>query len=215
MKQRLLIGTNNPSKLKLMRSYVDPDQAECISPIDLSIHVDAPENARSAAGNALQKALAFHRATGLPVLTEDSGLIFLDLPLDHPDQPGVHVRRPAGRSTFNDDEEMLQYYANVIHRHGGTLRAAWQDAWCLLKDESHYATYADDVDTLSQHAMVLVDTPCEERHPGWPLDSLTFSKASNKYWAAMSIEEWEKDAAFESDRRQLIAWLQNQIDSLL
>ena len=67
--KRLLIGTNNPSKLKLIASFFEPGQVECVSPAQLGLSVDPPEKARTAEGNAIEKAQAFHRASGLPVLT--------------------------------------------------------------------------------------------------------------------------------------------------
>lgn len=216
MKTRVLIGTNNPSKLQLMCSFFDPDKVECLSPADLGLHVDAPEDARDAVGNALQKALAFHRASGLPVLTEDSGLVFLDLPLDHPDQPGVRVRRPANHPPLTDDEDMLNFYATVVHRHGGKLRAAWQDAWCFLRSVDDYSVHADDHEALLGHAMIMLDVPCSRRTPGWPLDSLTVSKINGKYWAEMDV--YERDAVTQlerantkRERKKLLLWLQEQI----
>lgn len=218
MKPRLLIGTNNPSKLQYIKALIDPDVVECVSPADLKLSIDAVEDARDAAGNALQKAIQFHRASGLPVITEDSGLVFLDLPFDHPDQPGVHVRRPAGVPPLTDDEDMLRYYCQVITRHGGSLRAAWQDAWCILLDEKHYAIRADDETSMLSGAMTLVDVPCNARNPGWPLDSLSISSINGKYWAELSHEEKAEarrlNATLDEDRRALMEWITSQIRKL-
>lgn len=217
--KKLLIGTNNPSKLKLIASFFEPGQVECVSPAQLGLSVDPPEKARTAEGNAIEKALAFHLASGLPVLTEDSGLVFLDLPRDHGDQPGVHVRRPEGHAPLTDDEDMLAWYLQLVHRHGGRLRAAWQDAWCLLADEEHYVTHVDDDAVLSRHAMVMLDVPGESRRPGWPLDSMTYSEAAGKYWADMTPEEQraarqQDTPELAEDSRRFRAWLQEQLPLL-
>ena len=217
--KRLLIGTNNPSKLKLISSFFEPDQVECVSPAQLGLTVDPSEKARTAEGNAIEKALAFHRASGLPVLTEDSGLVFLDLPRDHADQPGVHVRRPEGHAPLTDDEDMLAWYLQIVHRHGGRLRAAWQDAWCLLADEEHYVTHVDDDDALARHAVLMVDVPGSSRIPGWPLDSMTYFPSIGKHLSDMTPEEQRiarlQDAPGTSeDSRRFVDWLHAQLPML-
>ena len=81
----LLIGTNNPSKLEIIRSYLVPLGVQVTSPSQLGLADIPAEQARTSVGNAIEKAKAWHKASGLPVITEDSGLVFLDLPQDHPD----------------------------------------------------------------------------------------------------------------------------------
>ena len=216
MKKRLLIGTNNPSKLRLFQTFFDADEVECVSPTELGLSVAPPENERTAEGNALQKAIAYHQASGLPVFTEDSGLVFLDLPKAHPGQPGVYVRRPANHPPLTDDEDMLEYYANIVRKHGGQMRAAW----CILGTEHNYATYADDDESLYRHAMIMVDVPCAERHPGWPLDSLTVSSVTGKHWATMTLEEKEQARrreyiGIEEDRKRMLAWLNDAMRRIL
>lgn len=211
--QKILIGTNNPSKWKVIASFLADMPVECVSPAQLGLEDVPPETAGDAAGNALQKALAWHRLAGLPVITEDSGLVFLDLPSDHPDQPGVMVRRPHGYTM--DDDEMLAYYQQIAHRHGGRIRFAWQDAWCVLHDEKHYTFYVEDEEIMNRHARIMVDRPCEARLPGWPLDSLTYLEHLGKYKAELRISnmhaDMEKDAeAAKRDMQVLKAWLRRQ-----
>ena len=187
---KLLIGTHNPSKLRAMQANFAPeDDVQCVSPASFQLHVTIPEDARDALGNAMQKALAYHRATGLPTLAEDSGLVFLDLPPEHPDQPGVHVRRMVDGHVMEDDEEMLRWYQSIAHRHGGRLRAAWQDAYCLVLDEAHIYTRADTPEELYPYAFEMMDTPCAARNEGWPIDSLSVCPYNGRYFADMTREE--------------------------
>lgn len=215
--KKLLIGTNNPNKFKVFTSYLQGLNVEFVSPSDLGLSDIPAENARNATGNALEKARAWHRASGLPVITEDSGLVFFDLPPDHPDQPGVMVRRASGH--VMDDEEMLAWYSAIIRRHGGQLRSAWEDAWCVLKDETTYALHADTPETLEHHMRLMVADPCAARIPGWPLDSLTYSPIINKYVAEMTPEEKRaaanaNQAAAQADQLQLIEWLRSEVSKL-
>ena len=167
---KLLIGTNNPSKLRRMEELLAGANVSCVSPAELGLCCDVPESAATAAGNALEKALAWHRACGLPVYTEDSGLVFLDLPRHHVHQPGVHVRRVQGVTM--DDDTMREYYRSLAHAHGGRLVSAWQSAHCLLFSEEDHAIFEDDDDLLRKHAFLLTDQDNGKRLPGWPLESL-------------------------------------------
>lgn len=206
---RILIGTHNPSKLRLIGDDLAGLGVDCVSPAMLRLHDIPEEGALSAADNALMKALAWHRASGLTVITEDSGLVFVDLPAEHPDQPGVFVRRRVGHDAT--DEELLRYYAACAARHGGELRAAWQDAWCVLVDEKTWFIRADDAATLSAHAFVLRDIPCNAATPGWPLDSISYFPAAGKYKAEMTREEvafwYQQQAGRPSGREATRAWL--------
>lgn len=206
----LLIGTNNPSKLELIKQLLRNTGVRCVSHAELGFSDVEAEHARIAEGNAIEKARAWHALSDLPVLTEDSGLVFLSLPEDHPDQPGVMVRRVHGHTM--DDEEMLRWYQAIIRRHGGTLQAAWQDAWCLLKDRNTHETWTDSSEILAHRAITLVDEPCAVRNPGWPLDSLTYYPKLGKYRSELAREDveavrYETDKAAEEEHRVMLRWL--------
>ena len=210
----LLIGTNNPSKLAWIRHLLRETGARCVSPGELGLSDVEAEHSRTAEGNAIEKARAWHAASSLPVLTEDSGLVFLSLPEDHHDQPGVMVRRVHGHTM--DDEEMLRWYQAIFRRHGGMLQAAWQDAWCLLKDGNTYETWTDSQEILTHRAITLVDAPCAVRTPGWPLDSLTYYPQLGKYRSELAKEEveavrYETDKAAEEEHRAMLRWLHGRI----
>ncbi|MCH5285803.1 MAG: hypothetical protein J1E43_00105 [Christensenellaceae bacterium] len=193
--KKLLIGTTNPSKYGSMLQQLEGIDVASISPAELGIQVDSAEDARTAEGNALEKARAWHQTTGLPVLTEDSGLVFLDLPPDHPDQPSVHVRRAAGH--VMTDDEMFDWFTALAHRHGGKLRAAWQDAWCLMIDEDHCFTYADSVDELGPWSFWMMDHPVHDLiQPGWPLERIIIrseESAVARKWGRERLRKWLKE----------------------
>lgn len=199
--KELLIGTSNPSKYAAMVRQLQGAEVTPVSPAELGVRIDTAEDARTAEGNARQKALAWFRASGMPVLTEDSGLVLLDLPLDHPDQPGVWVRRAPGYEMT--DEEMVAWYTALAHRHGGRLRAAWQDAWCLMTGESTFVIYADRVDELQPWGFWLMDHVIHnEVQPGWPLERIIIRSETS---AASRVLGHER----------LRGWLKENVDSLL
>lgn len=219
MNKRLLIGTANVSKLPYLMGYFENTDIECVSPAELGLaRFDAPENARTAEDNAVEKALAWYHAAHMPVLALDAGLVFLDLPDNDPDQPGVHVRRAPGH--VMDDEEMLEYFMRVIHRHGGRLRCAWQDSYCLLKDEAHIYSYTFDRDMLRANAFDMVDVPCAARVPGWPLNSLALDSYTGKYRLEMTEEDERcsatmAGAACAENNARLTKWLQETASRML
>ncbi len=174
---KLLMGSNNRNKAGIVRDHMRALPVEVLLPEDLGIALDPPEEEATALENAREKALAFHRASGLPCVAEDSGLVLLDLPRNHPDQPGIHVRRANGQEMT--DAEMTAWFAGVAHRHGGRIRAAWLDAWAVVIDEAHVYTF----EAPQEYAWTywLVDTPCAAYRPGWPLDSISVSPVSGLY----------------------------------
>lgn len=210
MINEILLGTENPSKLTFFQPYFDPSGVRVITPQQAGCTCSCPEDARTPEGNAIQKALAWHKASGMPVFTQDSGLVLLDLPEDHTDQPGTHVRRPQGVS-LNDDD-MLAYYVALVRRHGGRLRAAWQDAVCLCLDDETCLTLVKPRDMLEADAFLLVDAPIAARHQGWPLDSMSINIRTGRYY----LEEEDENQPVETEsravwRKVIIGWLTEQL----
>ena len=168
MRKTIVLGTLNPSKLEEMQSYFTGTPFHALSPKDITASVpDIPESADTIRGNAILKAKAWQQITGLPVIAEDSGLLFMDLAPEDPDQPGQFVRRFHGRKMT--DEEMLEHYIDIIHRHGGQLRACWVNCWCLLEDARHGETHEN-----SSVPFLLRENASPLRHAGWPLDSISW-----------------------------------------
>jgi XTP/dITP diphosphohydrolase len=90
---RLVVASHNPGKLREIDDLVRPYGLETASAGALG--VDEPEETETTfAGNARLKALHSARATGLPALSDDSGLEVEALGGD----PGVYSARWAGPS---------------------------------------------------------------------------------------------------------------------
>ena len=88
---RLLAATHNAGKVEELKALFAPHGFDVVSALDLSL--DEPEETESTfTGNALLKARAASRATGLPALSDDSGLAVAALKGD----PGIYSARWAG-----------------------------------------------------------------------------------------------------------------------
>jgi XTP/dITP diphosphohydrolase len=71
---RVLVATNNPGKQAEFRRLLAPLAAEVVSPAELGIVLDVPEPHDTYAANAIDKAVAFCRASGEVTLADDSGI---------------------------------------------------------------------------------------------------------------------------------------------
>ena len=74
MKSTLLVATGNPGKINEIKAILRQLDLRLVSPADISLVVDVQETGISYAQNAILKAEAYHQASGLPVLADDSGL---------------------------------------------------------------------------------------------------------------------------------------------
>lgn len=119
---RVVLATNNAKKLVELRRILaaaaaDEDRADAARGIEILGLADVPaypepaETESTFEGNALLKARACVRATGLPALADDSGLSVEVLN----DMPGVRSARWAGRDASDDDnnELLLRQLADV------------------------------------------------------------------------------------------------------
>lgn len=98
--KKLLIASNNAHKFDELSAILFDLNLELIKPKDLGLKLEVAETGNSYFENALIKAQAFHEASGLPVLADDSGLEVNAL---H-GLPGIHSHRfvPFGNTSDRD-----------------------------------------------------------------------------------------------------------------
>lgn len=88
---RLLVATHNSGKLKEFEYLLAPRGIEVVGAAALGLE-EPEETGATFAANALLKAHAAARATGLPALADDSGIVVAGLD----GAPGIHSARWAG-----------------------------------------------------------------------------------------------------------------------
>lgn len=91
--EKLVIATHNPGKLWEMRELLKPYQIEAVSAGDLGLP-EPEETGDTFIANAELKALASAKGSGLPALSDDSGLCVDALG----GAPGIYSARYAGES---------------------------------------------------------------------------------------------------------------------
>ena len=89
---RFVLATNNPDKLREMREILTELGIDVVSMGDVGIDIDVEETGSTFLENAKLKAEAVCRASGLPSIADDSGLMVDALG----GEPGVYSKRYGG-----------------------------------------------------------------------------------------------------------------------
>ncbi len=111
MLSELLYATNNPGKKTEVTRLLNNNRITVLTPSDLGISLDVPENGRTLEENATQKVLAWMKVAGdRLVLSDDTGIEIDSLG----GQPGIHVRRWKDSQTRMEDEEIIQYCLKLM-----------------------------------------------------------------------------------------------------
>jgi len=100
----IVLGSGNKHKIEELRATLAPLGIELKSSYDFENLEEVEEDALTLEGNALKKARYFHKATGLPAISDDTGLEVEALD----GRPGVFSARYAGRAaTYQDNVDKL------------------------------------------------------------------------------------------------------------
>lgn len=124
---RIVVASQNPDKVAEIEAVL----ADLPHPVEVVKGMQWPdieETEDTLAGNALLKALAVRRATGIAALADDTGLEVDALG----GAPGVHTARYAGpHATYSENvDKLLEALAGVADR-----RARFRTAVALVDDE--------------------------------------------------------------------------------
>lgn len=98
---KLLIGTHNQGKADFFKKNLADTGLEILTLDDLKITEDPEETGETFADNALLKAKLFYKLSGIPTLSDDSGLMIDALN----GEPGVKSRRWLGH--YASDQELV------------------------------------------------------------------------------------------------------------
>lgn len=128
VQQRILLATNNAHKVEEFRALFGPDVVLLI-PRDVGCELQPDESGSTFEENAYLKAKAFHDATGLPCLADDSGLEVDALK----GAPGVHSARYAGPEATDADNRKLLVQALRSLGHDQSV-AAFRCVLCYVDD---------------------------------------------------------------------------------
>ena len=179
MKTKILIATTNMGKFQIYKAVFDELGLECTNLAEMKIAVDVDEIGKNEVENAVIKAEAYHKATGMPVLANDSGLVIDKFSAE--DQPGVLVRRYQGKELT--DEEMIEVYIGKLNEVGGSSTGHYNVALAIIDENGKLFTR----EFKPKRFFVNKSSPLVIK--GVPLSSLAYDEKSGKYMSEMTIEE--------------------------
>ena len=114
---KLVAATHNRGKVSELKDLFEPHGFEVVSALELGL--DEPDETEdSFSGNALLKARAAMKATGLPALSDDSGLAVTALG----GEPGIHSARWAGEP--RDFYKAMEKVETALKASGSVDRSA-------------------------------------------------------------------------------------------
>lgn len=209
---KVLIGTTNPSKVKRFKELLDGCEVEFCTPEDLHIESEPEEKGNTPEENAIIKAKFYGQFWDM-VICNDSGLYFDSLPLEDERQPGLNIRTPYGDKRL-DDEEMITYYANLVHSIGGKVLAFYLDGIAVY-NKGKVSSFMENNETTRLSAFYMIDKPSEKRHAGWPLDSLSLNRNTLTYFVEKEDNRYDttrENIMLGEYRKRLIAFLKEALE---
>lgn len=197
---KVLFATTNQAKVGKYKEALKEKGIELITINDLDFKLDIDENGKNAIENAYIKAKAYYDVTKIPTIGMDNCLFIEELPEEK--QPGTHVRRVNGKELT--DEEIIEYYTNLVKKHGGKLTAKWVYGMVICNEQERKEY------SWSKSNFYLVDKPCKERNPGYPLDSISVMPENNQYWLELT-EEQKKENKEKNNTDDVVEFIVNNI----
>lgn len=180
--KEILFGTTNEAKIKQIRGALAPANIGVKGLTDAELAPDIKENGKTAIENACKKAVAYAKSFGEPVFAMDNALYINGLTREK--QPGLNVRRTGGGYPERlSDEQMLEYYSQLITGLGGRVNGYWEFGMCIATPKGK--TWK----TVIKSLRVFVGKPSKIIIAGYPLESIQIEPVSGKYISEMTQEE--------------------------
>lgn len=201
---RILLGTTNPSKVKRFSDLLKGYDVEFVTLKDLAITDEPEENGTTPEENAIAKAKFYGQYFDV-VICNDSGLYFEELTLNDVRQPGLNVRTPMQMDRLSD-EEMIDYYSNLIDTLGGKVSAYYLDGIAVYYHGTIYS-FMDADEAKKTGSFYMIGKVSSKRFEGWPLDSLSINKETGKYFVDGSMEESKENIIKDEYEKEIVDFL--------
>lgn len=173
---KILVASNNKSKIKELNAILGELGVECVSLSDMGINADVEETGSTFFENAKIKAEAFYKIAKIPTISDDSGLEVDALN----GEPGVFSARYAGEHG-NDEKNNQKLLENIKNVPEDKRTARFKSVVCLILDENNFISAEGSVEGI-----ILNEARGQN---GFGYDPLFFSPKLNKTFAEATAEE--------------------------
>lgn len=194
MSSRLVIATGNPGKMTEFREALASLDLELLSAADAGVTQFPAESGSTYEENALMKAAYVAMQTGLPSLSDDSG-IEVDA-LDG--RPGVHSARFGGE--LSDGERMALLLDHLRSAGDSDRGASFQARLVLATPQGHVQVFSGEV------RGEILQGP--RGRDGFGYDPIFFSSELGKTFGEASLTEKWRVSHRGRALRDFIAWAQ-------
>lgn len=199
---QILIATKNLGKLKEIEEALKGEGVSLLSLMDFNEIPTCIEDGNTFAENAIKKARFYSKLTGLPCISDDSGLEVFCLG----GRPGVYSQRYAGENATDEENnlKLLEELKDIQDR-----RARFVCVISIAVPEGDYLLYEGTVEGE------ITTSPKGER--GFGYDPLFFFPPLKKTFAELSPEEknlvshrGKALSALKSNLPTIIAWIRSR-----
>ena len=197
---KFLFATGNPAKVRRYGERLLEKGIEIVTLQELGIEVDVDETGKDPVENAVIKAEAYHKISGLPTIAMDDGLYLDAVPEEW--QPGTHVRRVGGKRL--NDEEVLAHYVGLVNRYGtdGKLTGYFIKGVAVATE---CKTYRYGLKT----PRCFCNQQSEMRDEGYPLASIQIVEPFQKFKSELTKEE--EEIVMEEELKGILAFIEETV----
>jgi XTP/dITP diphosphohydrolase len=173
----LLLSTSNAGKIIEIKEVLSDLSIDVKTPLDFQIIEIPHEHGTTYAENALLKARFYYEKTGLPCLSDDSGIVVEALA----DELGVHTRR-WGAGAEASDKEWISYFLQRMEREENK-RARFVCCLAFIDEQGKEHLFEGTCDG------VITPTLEADYLAGLPISACFKPNGFESVYSAMSIEQ--------------------------
>lgn len=177
---KILLATTNKAEIRRYGLKLKSSGIEIVTLSDLGTNYDVDEDGIDPIENAIIKAEAYYKLSGVTTIAIDDGLYLENVPDNI--QPATNVRRVNGKRL--SDEEMIKYYTNIVNKYGnkGKLNGYFLKGIAIATEKDVFTfDYKVRRQFRNKSSKVI--------NEGYPLASLQFIEEFNKFKSELTREE--------------------------
>lgn len=197
---KYLLATTNKAKIRYYGTKLKERGIEIVTLKDLNIDCDIDETGKNPIENAVIKASAYSKLSGMPTIALDEGLFLEGVPDNI--QPGTHVRRINGKRL--NDVEMIEYYIDLVNKYGdnGTLKGYFLKGVAIVNQDNTYTFDYKANRCFTNKQSNIIDE-------GYPLASIQIISSLNKFKSELTEEE--EKTIMDVEQKDIFGFILNTI----